>query len=133
MGIEENKEVVKQLIEKVNKGDISALREHLTSNFVAHQAGSPDIDRDTYIEHALSRLGMIHTIDDMLAEGDKVFTRFTVRFPHEPSGNTITAARFIVVRIEDGKLAESWSLADKLGAYQQMGLLPPTEEPVSEI
>ena len=128
MGIEENKETFKQLIGIFNKGDVSAYEEYFTSDLIIHTVGESDADKEYYINHSQSRPGMTYTIDDMIAEGDKIFARAALRFPYEPSGNNVTVTRFILYRFEDGKVAEIWQLIDILGMYQQFGLLPPTEE-----
>jgi predicted ester cyclase len=72
------------------------------------------------------------TIEDMVAEGDKVAARFTARGVHRgafmglrPMGKSITMTGIEIFRIEDGKIAELWGEANLLGLMQQLGILPP--------
>ena len=71
------------------------------------------------------------TIDDMIAEGDKVMARWTYRCTHQgqwraqsPTGKEITFTATCAYRFVDGKLAESWQNVDNLGVVKQLGLYP---------
>ena len=75
------------------------------------------------------------TIEQTLAEGDRVMTQCVARGTHLGSwlgipatGKIITIQMFVVHRIADGLIAEDWVLIDSLGVFQQLGLVPPTEE-----
>jgi predicted ester cyclase len=70
------------------------------------------------------------TIEDMVAEGDRVATRKTFRGTHQgelmgiPSTGKVVAIGLIdIVRLVDGKVVESWSAADDLGLLRQLGAL----------
>jgi steroid delta-isomerase-like uncharacterized protein len=72
-----------------------------------------------------------HTIEDMVAEGDKVATRMTSRGTHTgdfrgiaPTGKQFTVTGMDLFRIADGKIAEQWTNLDTLGVLQQLGVLP---------
>ena len=76
-----------------------------------------------------------HILEDVIAEGDRVSLRFTISEKHtgkyfniEPTGKSVTFARFSIYRIQDGKVAECWTLFDTLTMFQQLGALPPTEQ-----
>jgi steroid delta-isomerase-like uncharacterized protein len=71
------------------------------------------------------------SIDDMLAEGDKVLLRATFRGVHRnefmgipASGNQVTVPLMILYRIEGGKIVEHWMNADTLSLMQQLGAVP---------
>jgi lactoylglutathione lyase len=71
------------------------------------------------------------TIDEMIAEGDRVMVRWTSggRQVGEfsglpPTGNQVTYAGINIFRIADGKIAEVWDLYDRLWMWQQLGVLP---------
>jgi predicted ester cyclase len=71
------------------------------------------------------------TIDDAIAEGDRVAVRFTSRGTHRgafgpipPTGRRVTIASYLVARIADGKIAEQWGLDDQLGMLRQLGVIP---------
>ena len=75
------------------------------------------------------------TIEDMIAEGDKVMTRATLSAVHmgeldgiPPTGNSVKLSGFTVFRLVDGKIAEEWEAWDWWGLYQQLGMeLKPKE------
>jgi predicted ester cyclase len=68
------------------------------------------------------------TIEDMLAEGDRVATRKTFRGTHRgellgipPTGKPVAIGLIDMVRLEHGRVVESWSEADNLQLLQQLG------------
>ena len=140
MSTEENKALVKKAIEANEKNDTSMIDELYTSDFVIHLLGpNPPIDlkleqMTTENAPATFTYQKIKT-EDMIAEGDKVWTRMTVTAKHtgklfniEPTGKTSSVVRFTIWRIQDGKIAEMWNLDNGLDRLQQMGVIPPTEE-----
>jgi steroid delta-isomerase-like uncharacterized protein len=71
------------------------------------------------------------TIEDQLAEGDKVVTRWTGRGTHQgelmgvpPSGNRVEVPGITISRIEGGKIVEEWENYDALGMMQAIGAVP---------
>jgi predicted ester cyclase len=75
------------------------------------------------------------TIDDQLAEGDKVATRATIRATHRgefmgiaPTGKHVAFTGILISRVEEGKMAETWTYVDTLGLFQQLGTFPQIAE-----
>ena len=71
------------------------------------------------------------TIEDQIAEGEKVATRLTGRGTHQgelmgipPTGNRVEAPGIVINRISGGKIAESWANYDAMGMMQQLGVIP---------
>jgi predicted ester cyclase len=71
------------------------------------------------------------TIEDMIAEGDKVVVRMTMRGTQQgalggipPTGKQVAVSTIDIVRIEGGQIAEEWGIDDRLGMLQQLGLVP---------
>jgi len=71
------------------------------------------------------------TVDDRVAEGEKVSTRRTWRATHKgpyrgvaPTGKAVKWTQISVVRFSQGKIVEDWAVADELGIRQQLGTLP---------
>jgi steroid delta-isomerase-like uncharacterized protein len=71
------------------------------------------------------------TIEDLIAEGDKVVARDTVTGTHRgeymgiaPTGNTVTYKEIFICRFEDGRIAETWGVVDVLSQMRQLGALP---------
>jgi steroid delta-isomerase-like uncharacterized protein len=74
------------------------------------------------------------TVEDEIAEGDKVVTRWTLRGTHQgeieefgpPTGRHVELNGITISRIEGGKIVEEWNGYDNLGMMQQLGLVPET-------
>jgi steroid delta-isomerase-like uncharacterized protein len=72
------------------------------------------------------------TVEDVIAEGDQVVTRYTVRGTHQgeieefgpPTGRQVEIKGITIHRIEDGKIVEEWERYDNLSVLQQLGLAP---------
>jgi predicted ester cyclase len=84
-------------------------------------------------------MAMFHTafpdlqiaIDDMVAEADKVVTRFTGSGTHQgelmgiaPTGKHAVAGAISIIRVADGKVTEEWDQLDMLSLLQQLGAIP---------
>ena len=72
------------------------------------------------------------TVEDVIAEGDRVVVHVTGRGPDRgefhgipPPGRTVTATRIGIGRRQGGRIAEAWAAYDALGLLQQLGALPP--------
>jgi steroid delta-isomerase-like uncharacterized protein len=72
------------------------------------------------------------SVEDVLAEGDKVVVRFRGRGTHTgelmgipPTGRVSDVTGITIARFEGGKVKESWTNWDQLGMMQQLGLVPP--------
>jgi steroid delta-isomerase-like uncharacterized protein len=72
------------------------------------------------------------TVEDVIAEGDKVVTRVSIRGTHRgeteefgpPTGRQVELKGITISRIEGGKIVEDWDAYDNLSAMQQLGLAP---------
>ena len=80
-------------------------------------------------------LKAVRTIEDIVAEGDRVVTRESWRGTHEgefmgiaPTGRQIMIATMSVVRISDGRIVEYWEGRDRLQMLEQLGAVPPMGE-----
>jgi steroid delta-isomerase-like uncharacterized protein len=137
MSTEQNKAIVRRFIEAVqNEGDLAALDALVAPGYVNHSTppGVPP-DREglkqlTALFRAAFPDGRM-TIEEMVAEGDRVATRKTFRGTHRgellglpPTGRAVEIALLDLVRLADGQVVESWSVADELGLLRQLGALP---------
>jgi steroid delta-isomerase-like uncharacterized protein len=76
------------------------------------------------------------TIEDQVAQGDKVVTRFTARGTHHgevedlgpATGNRMEITGITIEQFGDGKIVQDWTNFDALGMMQQLGLVPEAEE-----
>ena len=132
MSAEENKAIVRRTYEEVwNKGNLVAANEFLAPNMVRHAPGTP---KGSFVVTTLRRaFPDLHiTIEDMVAEGDKVATRWAFRGTHKgefmgipPTDKQVTFTGLEIARFTDGKCVEHWLNWDALGFMQQLGSIPP--------
>src|SRR5215204_4991086 len=78
---------------------------------------------------------VISTIEDLIAEGDKVVARWRSRATHQgdymgiaPTGNKVEFTGISFYRIEGGKIAQSWNSEDRLGLMRQIGAVAESEQ-----
>jgi steroid delta-isomerase-like uncharacterized protein len=71
------------------------------------------------------------TVEDQIAEGDKVVSRNTVTgtnlgeyMGRPPTGKTVTYDEIFVFRFVDGRIAETWGVVDVLAQMRQLGVIP---------
>ncbi len=133
----DNKAIVRRFVEEVqNQGQLAVVEELVAPSYVNHSApaGIPadreGIKRLTQLFRRAFPDGTM-TIEDMLAEGDRVVTRKTFRGTHRgefmgipPTGKEVTIGLIDIVRLADGQVVESWNAADDLGLLQQLGVIP---------
>src|SRR5438132_478772 len=136
MATDLNRELARRYYEAVlNEGDLDALDEMAAADYSEHDPlpgqgmGRQGLkDRASMIREAF---GQRFTIEDMVAEGDRVVVRWTGSGTHTgefmgipPTGKSFTIAGIDIHRIEDGRLAEHWHVVDQLSLLQQLGLIP---------
>ena len=137
MSVEENKALIRRLIEEAwNKGNLAVIDELLSPDYVLHIAAPGTPDREGYKQavnmYRTDWSDFRLTVEDMVAEGDKVAMRGTLRGTHKgehmgiaPTGKELTLTAIAIRRFEGGKIVEEWVETDMLGLMQQMGVVPP--------
>jgi steroid delta-isomerase-like uncharacterized protein len=120
MSAEENRAVVHRAEDLWNTGNLVIADEIYATEFINHDPGAPDVrDRETYKGFiAAVRAGMpdFHvTIEDMIAEGDKVASRWTASGTHQgelvgipPTGKQVMWTGMTIYRFAEGKIVEAW-------------------------
>jgi ketosteroid isomerase-like protein len=68
--------------------------------------------------------GLVLTIEDIVADGNKVWARMVARGTDPRSGKPVTMNVMDVCRFEDGKMVEHWGIPDRFAYVHQLGLLP---------
>jgi predicted ester cyclase len=134
---EDNKVLVRRFVDEVQSaGNIDLIDEICSPEFVNHSAppGIPADCEGIKIVTAMFRRAFpdsYFTVEDMVAEGDKVATRKTFHGTHEgefmgipPSGRSVSMGLMDIVRIFEGRVVEHWSMGDTLGMMQQLGVIP---------
>jgi serine phosphatase RsbU (regulator of sigma subunit)/predicted ester cyclase len=120
---EENKALVRRFMEARAKADLNAIEEMMAPNFISHdffpsqQPGREGLKR-RIAEIAATFSNRRRSIEDQVAEGDKVVTRYTLRATHDrrelmgvaPTGREVSYKAIVIHRISGGKIAEEWGL-----------------------
>lgn len=115
MMINENKQVVLRLFGEVfNQQSFSVIDELYNSSVVDHSAFPDQAPGIEGIKSAIKGFFEIFdnlkiTVEDVIAEDDKVVTREIWRGTHKPSGKTAEGTVIHIFRIRDGKIADEWS------------------------
>jgi steroid delta-isomerase-like uncharacterized protein len=135
---EENKALVRRWLVESDKGNLNIVDELIAPDYIDHNPPLPGTapGREGVKQtNAMLRAAFpdaTHTIEDQIAEGDKVMTRMIARgtFTGEclgipPNGQRVTMEGIMIHRIAGGQLVEHWAVADRLSFLQQLGAIPP--------
>lgn len=133
---EVNKALVQQMLELLVRGDLNTVDQVVAPNWVNHDPSLPPLQG----YEGFKQLSMIFRsalpdehieIEDMLAEGDKVATRFRLRGTNTgsfqgmpPTGRAIDITATGIFRVVDGRGTDNWVNVDSLGLMQQLGVVP---------
>jgi predicted ester cyclase len=135
MSTQENKALVRRFYaELLSTDNLAVADELLSSDFSFYFAGSPDpMDLESYKEFLSARREVFpdrRFVEDMIAEGEKVSARFTMRGTHKgelrsiaPSGKEVTMTGIDMIRLEEGKMVEDRVEVDQLGMMRQLGVI----------
>jgi steroid delta-isomerase-like uncharacterized protein len=140
MSAEDNKSLVRRVYEEIiNKGNLNLADEAFASDYVYRSPGSPELRGPegfkqlvTMYRNAFPDLHL--DLDNLIAEGDTVVSRWTGRGTHNgelmgipPTGKQVTVTGVVISRFAGGKAVEDWELIDSLGMLQQLGAIPAPE------
>ena len=136
MTLEDNKAIVRRFVDEIFvQGRKETVDELLADDFVAHTwpstTGDPKQDLKSAIERAAAGLSEPEfTIDDMIAEGDRVAARLTTAATQTgefmgmpPSGKRYSIEEIHWFRLRDGKVVEHWHQFDQMGMMKQLGAM----------
>ena len=137
MTAETNKIVMSRFLEFINTASESLAQELISPDAIFHVPGSPEPMRGP--AGYLAIIGMMRagfpdiqwTLEEMVAEGDKVAARFTMRGTHRgtffsvaPTGKAIAVQAINIYRLSGGQFVEEHGQPDMLGLLQQIGAVP---------
>jgi steroid delta-isomerase-like uncharacterized protein len=137
MSIDKNKALYRRWFEEVvTGGNLAVADELLAHNYILHFPGMPGpVDRAGHKQLVtMFRTAFpdwIETVDDVIAENDKVVVRVTGTGTHKAdfqgipaTGRTVKAAGVGIGRMAQGRIAEAWGFYDAMGMMQQLGAIP---------
>ena len=132
----QNKTIARKVFEEIqSQGNLALVDELVASDYVGHTPladihgpeGAKQFEEMLYEAFPDYQV----TVEDQIAEGDKVVTRWTGRGTHQgqfqgmpPTGKQMTMSGITIFRIANGKLVEGWNNPDLLGMLQQLGAVP---------
>ncbi len=130
---EQNKAAVRRLIDEIyHKGNMAVFDEIVSDNAVLH-----DNERTIEsLEMAKRQIRMVLnryrdiqiTIEDMIAEGDKVVTRATFRGIFRQNGKNLVSPSITISKFKDGKIIEVWRAFDIANIFRQLEIPPPPRQ-----
>lgn len=123
---EDNRALIRRFYEEVwNKGNLSVADEVFADNYVRHdpRGGTPPPGPrgQKLIAESFRKScpDCVMTVDLLLADGDYVIGRWTIRGTYKPSGKKVDFVGVNIFRFAGGKVAEIWNHRDDLGFSQQ--------------
>jgi predicted ester cyclase len=143
MSSEKHKALYRRFMTEVaNRGNLGVADEILSADVVEHETLPPGLARNrdgikqlfTLIRKAFPDLHI--TVEDLIAEGDRVVARVTLKGTHRgefmgiaPTGRPVAYEAIDISRIAGGKLVEHWGIPDYLTLLQQLGVEPVPGKP----
>jgi hypothetical protein len=133
-----NKATVMRLLDAVNSGDAGLISQTIDEVF------DPDVKQHTPFEatgvQTLKEMvfGRLYrafpdlhiTVEDLIADGDKVVAKDTVTGTHlgefnglPPTGKSVAYTEIFIMRFVNGRIAEVWGIADIFSQMKQLGMI----------
>ena len=139
--IEDNKQFMRQFVEEaINKKNLDAIDELVAEDFVEHvpfpgQGPGREGLRQVLATFLSAFPDIWWTLEEQIAEGEKVVSRFTMTGTHRgdflgipPTGKSVNIWGVVIDVVRNGKFAESRIIMDTLGLMQQLGMIPMPSE-----
>ena len=138
MATSENKDIVlRQWYQELwDSWNISIADQLFSADYALHVSGNPtpmnrDAAKQVVAMFSTAFPDLKHTVDEMIAEGNTVAARWTVRGTHRgafqglvPTGKQIRVSGTTVHHMSDGRIVETWLTLDNLDLLQQLGAIP---------
>jgi len=145
MSAEESKAIMRRFWDVWEQGNVEFLDELLAPEYINHTLAAPDLPPGP--EGVKEVVSMFHSampdlrvvVEDMIAEGDKVATRYALEGTHEgelfgaaPTGKQLSIKSITLERVSEGKIIEHWRVTDELDMMRQLDVIPPPGERPSD-
>ena len=140
---EQNKALVMRYFGAVESGDLEAVKEIFSPDFILHHTTGQDLSLEKTIETVKKQNEQARIMfpdltfinEDTIVNGDKAVVMFTFKGTHKgdvegipATGNAVEGRSITIFRFENGKIAEGWQESNVLRLYQQLGMeLKPKE------
>jgi steroid delta-isomerase-like uncharacterized protein len=137
MSSEQNKAIVRRAFEEPWKGNLDVVDELIASDYIGYDPANPEPlrgpegVREFIASYRAAFPDARITVEQQLAEGDLVATRWSGRGTHEgelmgisPTGKEVTVSGLTISRLQRGKIVEEFLNWDTLGMMQQLGAVP---------
>ena len=137
MSTAENKMIAYRILDELfSQGNLSTINELFSPDIIVHDPDK-ELRGPDQVEQGITRLrtafpDLYYTVEDMIAEGDKVVIRFTGRGTHQgefrgvaPTGKKMIYTGIVILGFIQGRLVDYWAVSDALGIFQQLGTYPP--------
>ena len=132
MSLDKNKAIVTGFIEAYNGRDLDLFDDFVSLDYVDHtnQIRGRESLKQLITMGFTAFPDWNETVEDIIAEGDKVWVRLAYSGTHDgewrgiaPTGNKVTMTSVDIYRIVDGKLAEYWNVTNPLNFFKQLGAI----------
>ena len=132
----DNKILIRRFVDCLNSGSPSAVEEFIAADYVYHNPALPDVKDFATLKRfntmtSVAFPDLRFTIEDLIAEGDKVVYRYSATGTHKgdlsgiaATEKMVTITGMVISRILNGKVQEDWEQTDMLGLMQQLGVVP---------
>jgi steroid delta-isomerase-like uncharacterized protein len=131
----DNRDIVRRFVDVISRRELDRLDQLLTADYAYHAPGmevrGPEGMKGVFIALRSGFPDWSETIEDLVAEADRVVFRVTGRGTHRgefmgipPTGREVTVAGIDIVRLTGDRIAEHWAVFDQFGMLQQVGLAP---------
>ncbi|NJC97634.1 MAG: hypothetical protein C3F07_18785 [Anaerolineales bacterium] len=139
MSTETNKAIVRRYIDQVlNKRRHDLAEEFLADTIELHGSGlAPGLEvvKQWFTMFTAAFPDGHQTVEDVIAEADRVVARTTFNGTHQgemqgipATGKNVSVSSITIFRLDNGKIAEGWLVSDNLGMMQQLGVIPAPQE-----
>jgi steroid delta-isomerase-like uncharacterized protein len=133
---DKNKAICNRFFEQLhNKGNFDVIDEVVHPNVVSHDPFPGQVPGSAGLRNTMTIFRSAFpdlkvTVNDVIAEKDKVMTKFTATGTHKgtfmnipPTNNKISYEEVVILRLKEGKIVEHWAVADALSLMQQVGAI----------
>lgn len=136
MSLEQNKAIVLKFYAAFDQKDVEQARELMSSNIVGRGMGTDTLKGyDAFMQYGIMMFAAFpdgrHTLEEVIAEDDKVVTRGTFSGIHQgelmgipPTGKQVKFSVVHIDRVVNGKIVEHWGQGDIFAMMQQLGVVP---------